>query len=170
METTDTVLFYSHNGYYGCFSNFYKSQFKENDVTYCCSEQYLMKKKQELFDPENNALSLKIMNSRTPAEIKKYGRSICNFDQKIWDMNKFNIMVSGLRLKFSQNQNIRHILIATQNKNLFEASPHDKIWGTGFNVTDSLCKIMSGNTHDFGENYLGKALEKVRNDIIQHNK
>lgn len=41
-------------------------------------------------------------------------------------------MVKGLKLKFSQNDEIKQQLLETQNKILYEASPYDKIWATFF--------------------------------------
>lgn len=165
METNNEILFYSHYGYWGCFSNFYPCKFKENDIEYNCTEQYLMKKKQELFDPLNQNLSNKILSTINPAEIKKLGRSVKNFNQDIWNLNKFRIMKDGLKLKFSQNTELKIKLKDTNNKKLYEASPYDKIWGTGFDRNDTLKKIVSNDTSDLGENLLGKALEAIREQL-----
>jgi len=163
METDNEILFYSHYGYWGCFSNFYPCKFKENDIEYNCTEQYLMKKKQELFDPLNQNLSNKILSTINPSEIKKLGRSVKNFNQDIW--NKFKIMKDGLKLKFSQNIELKIKLKDTNNKRLYEASPYDKIWGTGFDKNNTLKKIISNNMSDLGENLLGKALEAIREEL-----
>jgi ribA/ribD-fused uncharacterized protein len=74
-------------------------------------------------------------------------------------------MKDGLKLKFSQNIDLGIRLKETNNKRLYEASPYDKIWGTGFNKDDTLKKLLSNDTSDFGENLLGKALEEIRNLI-----
>ena len=74
METVDQILFYSHNGTYGYMSNFYSSNFVDDNIEYNCSEQYFMKKKQELFDPTNISLANKILTNNIPTEIKKFGR------------------------------------------------------------------------------------------------
>ncbi len=143
METQDKILFYSHHGEYGYLSNFYSTKFTENNVEYSCSEQYLMKKKQELFDPTNIILANKILQNTNPAEIKKNGREVKNFNEQTWDLNKLNIMVQALRLKFTQNIILKNKLKNTGLKNLFEASPYDRIWGTGFNAQETLNKINS---------------------------
>ena len=39
-----------------------------------------------------------------------------------------DIMESALRLKFSQNPELKEKLLATNNKTLVEASPVDKYW------------------------------------------
>jgi len=165
MEYDNEILFYSHYGYWGCFSNFYPCKFKENLFEYICTEQYMMKKKQELFDPSNKILSDKIMKSNNPSDIKKFGRSVKNFNQDTWDSNKFDIMVNGLKLKFSQNSDIKAKLKETSSKKLYEASPYDRIWGTGFDKNDTIKKILENNLDELGQNLLGKALEKVRSEL-----
>jgi ribA/ribD-fused uncharacterized protein len=125
----------------------------------------MMKKKQELFDPSNKILSDKIMKSNNPSDIKKFGRSVKNFNQDTWDSNKFDIMVNGLKLKFSQNSDIKAKLKETSSKKLYEASPYDRIWGTGFDKNDTIKKILENNLDELGQNLLGKALEKVRSEL-----
>jgi len=165
METQDKILFYSHYGEYAYLSNFYPAKFIENNVEYSCSEQYLMKKKQELFDPTNIILANKILQNTNPAEIKKFGRQVRNFTEQTWDLNKLNIMVQALRLKFTQNIILKNKLKNTGNKNLYEASPYDRIWGTGFNAQETLNKINSNQNGQLGQNLLGTALEIVRLEL-----
>jgi len=74
MEWKQILKFYSdRSGNYRFMSNFYPSKFKENNIEYNCSEQYFMKKKQEIFDPTNIILANNILNNTNPKEIKKYG-------------------------------------------------------------------------------------------------
>jgi predicted NAD-dependent protein-ADP-ribosyltransferase YbiA (DUF1768 family) len=47
-------------------------------------------------------------------------------------------MKNGLRLKFAQNQIIKNKLLDTFPKNLYEASPYDNIWGTGYVALDTV--------------------------------
>lgn len=164
METDSAVLFYSHtkDGKYCCFSNFFPRRFTDGIYTYNCSEQYLMKKKQELFDNNNKELSDNIMSANDPAIIKQYGRVIKNFNEQVWNVHKFNIMYSGLVLKFSQNEELKKILVQTNGKKIYEASPDDKIWGTGFNKEHTNAKLINKQENELGENLLGLALEKTR--------
>jgi ribA/ribD-fused uncharacterized protein len=165
METNDKILFYSHNKTYGYMSNFYPSKFVDDNVEYNCSEQYFMKKKQELFDPTNITLANKILTNNIPSEIKKFGRQVKNYDEDIWNNMRYDIMKNGLRLKFMQNLDIKQKLINTNPKKLFEASPYDKIWGTGYNAVDTLHFIEQNEEHKLGTNLLGKALEEIRNEL-----
>lgn len=147
-----TVSFYGTKGPYACFSNFYPATFTDAKCnTYHYSEQYFMKKKQEIFDPDNTELAAKIMASRNPVAIKMMGRKVRNFDGKVWDNHKYEVMMSALLLKFSQNPDFLKILLDTQGLYIREASPRDKIWGSG----------KDGR----GQNLLGFALMEVR-DIL----
>ena len=166
METDNKILFYSNNNDYGYMSNFYKSNFTDNINNYNCSEQYFMKKKQELFDTNNIVLANKILESNNPTEIKKFGRQVKNYNELVWNNARYDIMKNGLRLKFTQNLDLKQKLINTNPKNLYEASPYDKIWGTGHNAETTL-QLINNNSHNkLGRNLLGKALEEIRNELI----
>ena len=161
METNDEIYFYGHtNGTYACFSNFYPSNFTENNIIFNCSEQYFMYQKCLLFDKDNNDLIGKILSSTNPTMIKALGRKINNFDENIWKNNRENIMYNAIMLKFSQNNYIKQILLNSQPKILYEASKNDKIWGIGFYSKNAL-----ENKNNFGLNLLGKCLMKARNDL-----
>ena len=66
-------------------------------------------------------------------------------------------MFDALYYKFSQNDDIRQKLLSTGNSTLVEASPRDRIWGIGLNITDA----QSGKDWK-GKNLLGKTLMRVR--------
>ena len=149
---------------YGYLSNFFLSDFVDNQgVKYCCNEQYFMKKKQETFEPHNVLLGKKIMDSNDPAQIKKYGRQIKNFSDEIWDKNKFIIMCDGLYYKFKNNETLRNELIETHPYILCEASRWDNIWGIGMDKKTALNTPVD----NYGLNLLGKALMKVRKRLIE---
>lgn len=95
------LFFWDENDTFGFLSNFYPSTITVDDKTFNCSEQYFMKKKQELFDPTNLVLATKIMNETKPKNIKKYGRQVKNFNDEIWNTHKENAMYSGIYAKFS---------------------------------------------------------------------
>ena len=120
-----------------------------------------MYKKCQLFDPQNYKLLELILNEKSPSVIKKYGRQVKNFDENIWNQHKYKIMLDGLRLKFSQNPSIKRILLKTNTKNLYEASPYDKIWGIGYDAKNAL----NVDESKYGENLLGKALMELRTEF-----
>ena len=63
----------------------------------------------------------------------------------------------GNYLKFSQNHDLKEVLLGTGDKVLVEASPDDRIWGIGFNSEEA-----EGRESEWGNNGLGKALMRVR--------
>jgi ribA/ribD-fused uncharacterized protein len=154
------LFFWSDKDIVGYLSNFYPSTFTVDKLTYNCSEQYFMKKKQELFDSTNLVLATKIMNETNPKNIKKYGRQVKNFSEETWNLHKRNAMYSGVFAKFLQNPDLKAKLLATGNKTLVEASPYDKIWGIGYTKLDAL-----KNKDSWGQNLLGQVLMEVRSKI-----
>ena len=150
----------------GFLSNFYEAPFIDSDgVQYFCMEQYIMKKKQELFDPENNGLSQLIMTSTVQPKIKRYGREIKNFSNEIWVEARVQIAYDGIMMKFSQNPRIARELLKTRDSMIYEAAPRDRNWGIGFGPQDALHIDPSR----YGDNLLGKTLMRVRDDLKRNN-
>ncbi len=184
-ENDDEIYFYGHViGKYPFMSNFYPIDFIDlkTQTPYTCSEQYLMHRKALMFDPDNHTLIRAILRETRPATIKAFGRQVKNYDERQWNDSRYNIMVEGLYLKFSQNESIREMLIATAPKTLYEAAPQDKIWGIGFSVHDianaydqHYNKKKTGENHiadlplksAFGRNLLGIALMSVRGRLMR---
>lgn len=156
-ENEKYIYFYGINDPFYEFSNFFPCEFTDNKFTYNCSEQFFMKKKQETFDPTNIILGNKIISSSNPNVIKSLGRSVKNFNDEIWNLHKQSIMEEALYLKFSQNEELKNILINTSNFILVEASPYDKIWGIGISVEDA-----NNNKKWNGQNLLGICLMNLR--------
>jgi len=163
METESEIYFYGEkNNKFGYLSNFFKSSFvDENGILFNCSEQYFMYYKCKTFDPLNNQLLDLILNEISASNIKKFGRQVNNFNEDIWREKRYNIMLNALKLKFSQNNAIKHKLLETKPKLLYEASKNDKIWGIGFYDKDAI----KTNKENYGLNLLGKALMQVRNEL-----
>jgi len=176
METTNSIFFYGCNDEFSYMSNFYKCTFYDNNGNkYNNSEQYFMKMKQETFDPENIIIAKAIMKAKTPTEVKKLGRKVDNYNEDIWNNIRYKHMLNALKLKFSQNDDIKSKLLQTYPKKLYETSATDKIWGIGYNYIQ-LNKLLqydlefkaNGIVSDiiennyFGKNLLGKALMEVR--------
>lgn len=131
----DFVFFWSHKPEKDgkitetCLSQWWKCSFVEDDITFCCAEQYMMYKKALLF--EDYAIAKEILKQKSQKKIKELGRLVRNFDNKTWDEHKEEIVLRGNILKFSQNPELKEYLIGTGKKILVEASPYDKIWGVG---------------------------------------
>ena len=153
------IGFYGHfpNKPYACFSNFYPSTFDLNGYTYFCMEQYIMHQKALTFGDEE--IADKIMKATTPNECKSLGRQVRHYDDTVWAEDRKVVAFEGLVAKFSQNPELKEILLSTKGSLIAECSPYDKIWGIGMNVNDPAVQIPSKWK---GENLLGCSLMKVR--------
>jgi ribA/ribD-fused uncharacterized protein len=132
----EPIYFYNQNEAHGHMSNFYVCDFSDGCNHYMCSEQCLMRKKLDFFDPDNKTLASRIMRERNPMTIQTLGRKIEGYKENVWSEHRLDVMMAGLRLKYNQNADIRQSLLATASQPLFEASTKDRIWGIGFSAGD----------------------------------
>jgi ribA/ribD-fused uncharacterized protein len=98
-----------------------------------------------------------IMTSDDPIYINKLANEIKNIDEENWNEQKYEIVILGNYLKFSQNHNLKNWLIKTRDVQLVQASPIDSIWGIGIGIQDA----EQGKEWK-GRNLLGKAIMEVR--------
>lgn len=143
-----------------CFSQWFPIEFEENGTIYKTAEHYMMAGKAKLFNDQQ--ILEKVLRSETPNQAKSLGRKVKNFDPKLWDEHKYEIVKRANVLKFSQNTKFKDFLLLTDGKVLVEASPYDRIWGIGMLETDS--RTMDPN-HWEGQNLLGFALMEVRDEL-----
>lgn len=102
------------------------------------------------------------LDAASPAEAKSLGRKVRNFDQGVWDGNCDRVVEEGQYLKFSQNEQLKEVLLGTKGKEIVETSPNDRFWGVGFNSEEALDHVG-----EWGENRLGKALERARERLLR---
>jgi ribA/ribD-fused uncharacterized protein len=145
-----------------CLSQWWKSDFKIDNETYCCMEQYMMAEKARLFN--DNEILEKIMQRNNPKQIKDLGRQIGNFDETLWAESRYSIILKGNYAKFSQKEELKQFLIGTKDKVLVEASPFDKIWGIGMCADD---KNIENPLLWKGLNLLGFGLMEVRDEVLR---
>ena len=143
-----------------CLGQWQYSYFENITGKYTCAEQYMMAEKARVFDDKKTEQL--IMTTTDPKQMKALGRKVKNFNGNVWDKVKYSVVLNGNYLKFSQNKNMRDILLATGNKILVEASPLDKIWGIGYSKSDA----EATNPQNWrGSNLLGFALMEVRDEL-----
>lgn len=143
-----------------CFSQWWLSAFKVDKVTYKTAEHWMMAKKAELF--QDDEILEKILDADTPAEAKKLGREVKNYDDKVWLANRYEIVKQGNYHKFSQNRELKTFLLNTKDRVIVEASPVDPIWGIGMSSDD---KDVLNVAKWKGLNLLGFALMEVRDEL-----
>lgn len=118
-----------------CFSQWWQlSPFVVDNVTYATAEHYMMAQKALLFN--DTAIFEQIIQSKHPKQAKELGRKVANFDEKVWNEHRFDIVVNGNLAKFSQHEDLKAFLLGTGERVLVEASPFDKIWGVGLAKDD----------------------------------
>jgi len=160
MRITKTHIYFWSD--YDYLSNFYPSKFIVDNYIYRFNEEYIMRQKALLFKDYNSEVLIR--TAQTPYQIKKIGRNIINFNETIWLENRDRILYEGLMEKFLQNNNLKELLINTNDKYLVEASKYDKIYGVGLEESDD--KILNSKNW-LGQNLLGEILMKVRRYLIK---
>lgn len=161
LVPSDFLLFYSHKDMEkGIFSQWFIRSFHDLSRQYTCCEQYMMYQKAMLFGDSKTAGE--IMFAGDQSVYKSLGRDVENFDDTLWDLKKEDIVEEANFLKFSQNPDLRQMLLDTGSKILVEASPHDHVWGIGMDEYN--CYACSPDMWD-GENLLGFSLMAVRDRL-----
>lgn len=148
------ISFFSTKDPYGEFSNWYRSTFEYGSYIFVNSEQFFMWQKALLFGDKEIADT--IVCTVDPKEIKALGRRVKNFNQRLWDSVKYDLMYLANYLKYSQNDELKQKLIDTKGRHIEEASPYDEIWGIG--------------KHGKGQNLLGKVLMELRDYFINEDR
>lgn len=166
-EKLTYTFFWGHKGEPGnvtksCFSQWWPAAFKDDQHIYPTAEHWMMAEKARLFN--DAAAEEKILKALSPAAAKKLGRLVQHFDAATWDAKKFNIVVKGNLLKFSQYPKMKEFLINTGNNIIVEASPLDRIWGIGMGADH---EHTENPTLWRGQNLLGYALMEVRDQLKQ---
>ena len=160
--TDETMVgFFHEDEKYGCFSNWYPSNFLYAREQYKNVEQYMMYQKVLMFKQYD--LAKKIMETEDPTECKKIGRThFAEFSFELWDKTCKTIVKRGVRAKFLQNRELLGVLLDTGNKVLAECSPFDKKWGIGIDINDpDRFDVSKWN----GSNLLGRILMEVRDEL-----
>lgn len=164
VKTTDTHVYFVN----GPFSQWEEAAFMENGEIFNCAEQYMMAGKARYFGDE--ATRKKIMSVGVPLgkpfsfEIPKaqkaLGREVKPFVLEQWTKEvACDIVTRGNILKFTQNPDIRKLLVETDDRYLVEGASYDPVWGVGLAWDDPL--ILDERNWK-GTNWLGECLMKVR--------
>jgi ribA/ribD-fused uncharacterized protein len=107
-----------------------------------------------------------IRRIKKPGDAKRYGQTIQLGAN--WESIKRKVMLELLREKFAgilpQHKYLRDKLLATGNQKLIEGNMwHDNYWGVCYCYACN--RERNRETPDLGENWLGKLLMHVRQEI-----
>ncbi|MFP3992567.1 NADAR family protein [Streptomyces sp. E11-3] len=141
----------------GCLSQWWVAPFTVDGVEYATAEHWMMAAKARLFGDaraERQALS-----ATHPAAAKKAGRQVADFDEAVWERERFAIVVEGSVHKFAAHRELRDFLVGTGDRMLVEASPLDRVWGIGLAKDD---ERAADPARWRGLNLLGFALMEAR--------
>ena len=137
-----------------------KEKESNKTIQFSCNEQFIMYSKAKLFNDKVAAES--ILNETNPLQMKRYGRTVENFDEKVWQEHNERILKNGLYLKFTQNPHLLNKLLNTKGATIVEANPYDQTYGVGLAAFDP--NIQDPSKWQ-GKNLMGKALMAVRDYI-----
>ena len=99
----------------------------------------------------------KIKGNKSPATIKTLGRQIKGYNEEIWKKIRYDVVLTGNYLQFSQNGVMKKILLVTGNREIVESASYDSIYGIGYSENDA-----EANRKNWGLNLLGTAIMQVR--------
>lgn len=139
------IEFNSKSKAYSEFSNFHVSPFVIDGIEWQTVEHYFQAQKFP-DDPLQDSIRL----AKTPGLAKKFGRTRSESFVVNWDQIKEDVMYTGLQAKFTQNPDLKDLLINTGDATLIEKSSWDSYWGIG-----------KGN----GKNRMGHLLMQLRDNL-----
>lgn len=169
------------------FSNFHPAKFEYKELTFISNEQFMMFSKAKTFKDEITAqkiieindepLAKKFINGELSRDditkdkdlsaqwqnlmmkAKKLGRGVQNYDESIWNQRRSKVVLFGARLKFTQNLDLKELLVNTGDTYMIEAASRDSIWGIGLSEYEA--KRIPPEQWP-GLNLLGKVLDSLK--------
>ena len=153
-----TVLaFYPSDCY---LSNCYLRGYTTSDgKKFICAQQHFQYEKAVYFNDIETAE--KILNCQSPMGQKLLGRKVKNYDDKLWDKKRDQIMKQVVLEKFSSDQTLGERLLTDVKPNyiIAEAGPSFELhWGTGVQLRSFHALNPDKWT---GKNVLGLILKEV---------
>lgn len=141
------IRFYRSSGEFGFLSNLYKKEIEFEGRKFPHSEAAY-----QFGKPKDPSVAEWIVNAPKPHLCAAMAHSLLSFDIKPeWNEIKVDRMRNILRVKFSQHEDLKKLLLGTGDAILIEDSKTDAFWGIG----------KKGN----GKNMLGVLLMEIRKEM-----
>lgn len=159
VRITDKHVFFWGSVFSNWTNSYFKTTVNGKEVSFANSEQYFMYMKAITFGDEESASAI-LIKGTDPKTAKDLGRLVKNYDDEKWNAVRFDVMKEACLLKFSQNKELKKIILSDELKGrgFVEGSPVDRIWGIGQHWKDASDDESTWE----GQNLLGKALDYVR--------
>lgn len=141
-----SIKFYNTKNEYGAFSNFSRHSVDLDGKTWPTSEHYYQAKKFLDYDTQEMIRALK-----SPGQAAKEGRKRSLPLRSDWEEVKDDVMRDAIRAKFTQHEDLKELLLSTDQEYLIEDSPVDYYWGCGADGS--------------GKNMLGRILMEIRSEL-----
>lgn len=129
---------------------------------YSSAEQFMMYHKAMIF--LDREIALQIMKTDDVRKIKELGRQVKNYDENVWQYFRSDVVYTGNKAKFTQNDKLKQALFATKGATLVEAAPNDNIWGIG--LADDDPRALKRESW-LGKNLLGEILTRIRVELME---
>jgi ribA/ribD-fused uncharacterized protein len=142
----ETILFYAVAGDYGAFSNFASYPITVRGERWPTSEHFFQAQKFE-----DTKVRAAIRRVKSPMEAARMGRDRKHRVRRDWDSARVGVMREALRAKFTQHEDLRHLLLSTGEAKLVEHTERDAFWGDGGDGS--------------GANMLGRLLMELRTEL-----
>jgi ribA/ribD-fused uncharacterized protein len=146
MEKGEPIRFYLVNEPYGQFSNFARFRIWLKDKSWPTSEHYFQAMKFDL-----NSDQEEIRQASSPKEAAEKGRDRKRKLKPNWDSIRDDIMRDAVWAKFTQHEELKHLLVSTGESILVEHTRNDAYWADGGDGT--------------GKNMLGTILMETREKL-----
>lgn len=146
---------------YSPLSNHHPSNFKIDDQSFICVEQFLALRRAQLAGDDFHAKEA--MEKQDPADHKVILNSLRSNQPDLWFTKAEQYILQATRAKFTQNEDLADFLIGTHPLELGEAS-RNPIWGIGHSLDST--EVFDQYKWVKGGNLLGKTLVKVRDELI----
>ncbi|KAJ6195989.1 hypothetical protein J3E72DRAFT_245083 [Bipolaris maydis] len=143
----------------GFLSPWYMCVFKESGVRYTSVGHFILAEKARLFGDKDTLQ--KILVADTAEEQKLWAGNIKGIIAKTWEEHALDIATRANIAKFFVSAPLKGRLESFGTREFVLASPHDRLFGIGFNATEA---IRVGK-EQWGQNLFGQALHATRRHL-----
>lgn len=147
----------------GWLSPWIPTPFVDRGLTFISAEHRMMHGKAELFGDRETAE--KILRARLPMQARDLGRQVQGFTEATWQEQREAVIFEANLAKFSALPDLKSFLLSTGSAVLVQASPLDKVWGSGLDLADPM---LPDPKRWPGMNLVGFSLMRVRERLNQN--